>query len=395
LPLRILHVVPSYLPATRYGGPIYSVHGLCRALARRGHNVQVFTTNVDGRGVSDVPVARPVDVDGVKVWYFPTGLGRRLYRSPAMGKAMAASLATFDIVHLHSVFLWPTSAAARIARASDVPYILAPRGMLVDALIRRRGRLLKTAWIALFERTNIAGAAAIHVTAQIEAEEFGKLHLTARQIEVIPNGIDMPPETSDGACRPAPSGAIKWRILSLGRVNWKKGLDRLIEAMAYVPETELVIAGNDEEDYQSFLEQLAQRCGVAGRVAYTGAVHGDSKWDLIRSADLFVMPSYSENFGLAALEAMACGRPVVVTPDVGLARDISEAGAGLVVSNEPGVLGPALAQLLTAPEQRERMAEAARTAADRFSWKTIAAQMETVYTGCIRERQASAAARNR
>src|SRR5512137_1024098 len=129
--MRLLHVVPTYLPAVRYGGPIHSVHGLCAALAARGHDVQVFTTNVDGPGNSAVPLGRPVDVDGVKVWYFPSRRLRRLYWSPAMGRMLKQEVGSFDLVHLHSVFLWPTWAAARAARGSSVPYVLSPRGMLV------------------------------------------------------------------------------------------------------------------------------------------------------------------------------------------------------------------------------------------------------------------------
>ena len=92
----------------RYGGPIHSVHGLCRALAARGHEVEVFTTNVDGPHDSNVPLGDPVDLDGVKVWYFPVPAFRRLYWSPTMGKALRQRAAAFDIVHAHSVFLWPT-----------------------------------------------------------------------------------------------------------------------------------------------------------------------------------------------------------------------------------------------------------------------------------------------
>ena len=84
--MRLLHVTPTYLPATRYGGPIQSVHGLCTALAARGHDVHVFTTNVDGRGDSAVPLARCVPTDGVGVWYFPSRWLRRLYWSPPMAR---------------------------------------------------------------------------------------------------------------------------------------------------------------------------------------------------------------------------------------------------------------------------------------------------------------------
>ena len=138
--MKILHVVPTYYPAVRYGGPIQSVHGLASALAAQGHDVHVYTTNADGDGMLPVPQNRPVQVDGVNVWYFETGVGRRIYRSPKMRQALATNVARFDIVHLHSVFLWPTSAAAQAARKVGVPYVLSPRGMLVKDLIRRKSR---------------------------------------------------------------------------------------------------------------------------------------------------------------------------------------------------------------------------------------------------------------
>ena|SRR5215510_7188417 len=150
--MRILHVVPSYLPAVRYGGPIFAVHGLCRALAAKGHEVQVFTTNIDGAGISSTPIATPVDLDGIQIRYFSCPLVRRLYWAPALGRALHLELGKLDVVHLHSVFLWPTWAAARAARKARVPYVLSPRGMLVKDLIARRSRLTKSAWIHLIEK---------------------------------------------------------------------------------------------------------------------------------------------------------------------------------------------------------------------------------------------------
>ena len=116
--MRILHVVPTYYPAVRYCGTIRAVHELARAQVGRGHDVHAFTTNVDGPGSSDVPLGVPVNMDGVKVWYFSTGAGRRIYRSPAMGHALDDALPRFDIAHLHSVYLWPSTKAARASMAS-------------------------------------------------------------------------------------------------------------------------------------------------------------------------------------------------------------------------------------------------------------------------------------
>src|SRR6185436_5034440 len=115
----------------------------CATLAARGHDVHVFTTNVDGAGDSVVPLARPVTMDGVNVWYFPSSKLRRLYWSPPMARMLASEIGGFDLVHLHSVFLWPTWAAARAARRFGVPYVVSPRGMLVKDLLRARSRHVK------------------------------------------------------------------------------------------------------------------------------------------------------------------------------------------------------------------------------------------------------------
>ena len=125
--MRILHVVPTYFPAVRHGGPIFAVHGLCRALAARGHELQVFTTNRDGPGITPTPIATPVNLDGVQIRYFPIPLLRRLYWAPALGRALRHEIGKLDIVHLHTVFLWPTWAAARAARNTAALRAIAPR----------------------------------------------------------------------------------------------------------------------------------------------------------------------------------------------------------------------------------------------------------------------------
>ena len=206
--MRVLHVVPSYYPAVRYGGPIVSVHALCKALVRRGHDVHVFTTNVDGQANSNVPVGVPVEMDGVKVWYFPVPLLRRLYWSPRLGQALQLQMRSFDIVHMHSVFLWPTWAAARAATRHGVPYVVAPRGMLVADLIRRKSRLLKTAWIRLIERGNLERAAAIHVTSRIEGDDLAAFNLRLPPVHIVPNGVDAAPVDADSGAASAEVAAL-------------------------------------------------------------------------------------------------------------------------------------------------------------------------------------------
>jgi glycosyltransferase involved in cell wall biosynthesis len=371
--------VPSYIPAWRYGGPIHSVHGLCAALAARGHRVDVATTNVDGDGDSDVPLGTPVDIDGVKVHYFRSTRLRRLYYAPSLRRFIAGSIERWQIVHGHSVFLWPTFAAARVARRFHKPYVLSPRGMLVRALIERRSPWRKRAWIALVEKRSIADAAAVHVTSALEAHELMALGLEPRRTFEISNGIDL--GAGDG---PAPGSGEKY-ILFLGRISWKKGLDRLVAAVAWVPGWTLVVAGNDDEDYWPRIAARAQELGVAARVRYAGFVSGQPKRDLIANASLLALPSYSENFGNVVLEAMAAGVPVAVSPEVGLARTVTETQSGLVVSGEPEVFGRAMAQLLADEPRRARLGANARRAASAFSWGAIAGQMEAQYVELLGE----------
>src|SRR5262245_18160349 len=317
--MRILHVVPSYYPAVRYGGPVRSVHGLSRALAARGHDVHVYTTNVDGPSNADVPLRIPVNLDDISVWYFPTATGRRLYRSLEMGRALAQNIARFDVVHLHSVFLWPTTAAARVARTYGVPYLLAPRGMLVADLIRRKSWLAKRAWMAAFEQHNVAEAAAVHVTSEVEAKDIERLKLRCQRIIVVANGVDLPSSDAVANCSATALGQKPRTILFLDRVNWKKGLDRLIPAMVHLPGTHLVIVGDDHEGYRAVMESLASKLGIASRVRLLGPIHGPEKWALLKSVQVLALPSYSENFGNVILEAMIAACPVVTTPEVGLA----------------------------------------------------------------------------
>jgi glycosyltransferase involved in cell wall biosynthesis len=386
--LRILHVVATYYPAVRYGGPIRSVHGLAAALAHRGHDVHVYTTNVDGDSDLDVPVGQPVTLDGVSVHYFRVPALRRLYWAPALGRRLRESIAEFDVVHIHGVYLWPMLAAARAAARAGVPYVVAPRGMLIRELISRKSRWLKTAWIHLFERKTLAAAAAIHVTAEVEGMELRELQLPARHIACIPNGVDWPRTHAPLAAGPY-SGLPERYVLFLSRINWKKGLDRLVTAWQWIPEMPLIIAGNDDEGYQPQLEELARASGVADRVIFLGPVRDEHKWALYERAQLFVLPSYSENFGNVVAEAMAMACPVVLTAEVGIAPLVEAAGAGRIVDGKPEKLAAAIRELLADPRRREEMGRrGAEAAKAQLSWDFVVAAVETLYLQVLLRRGA-------
>jgi glycosyltransferase involved in cell wall biosynthesis len=377
--VRLLHVVPTYLPATRYGGPIYAVHGLCRALARRGHQVDVFTTNVDGDGESSVALETPVDVDGVSVRYFPSSF-RRLYFSPRMRAALDREIANYDVVHLHSVFLWPTYAAARAAERRRVPYVISPRGMLVPELIARKSAFAKRLWMQAFERRTFARAAGVHFTAQKEWDDAARTAMPLPAPFIVPNGLDLP-AASTTPRRPD-------TLLALGRINWKKGLDRLLDAVQTVPDVKVVIAGNDEENLTQQLRAQAERNGIADRVEFRSEVAGAEKDNLFATATALVLPSLSENFGNVVLEAMAAAMPVIVTREVGLAADVEQAEAGIVIDGTPKSLAEAIQRVLRDPELRAQMGRRGRElVSERFTWDRVSREMEEQYVRMAQVRE--------
>ena len=381
--MNLLHVVASYLPAVRYGGLIVSVHGLCRALAERGHEVHVFTTSVDGESDSPVTHGEPVPLDGVKVWYFRSSALRRFYYAPSMAAAARSRMRGFDMVHSHAMFLWPGWAVTRAARRQNVPYVVSPRGMLEKALIEQKSTLAKAALIGFIERPVLQGAAAIHVTSTREADELTRFGFDLPPIHEVPNGTDTGVLGETDESVPAhvwdAAGGSPF-ALYLGRVSWKKGLDRLIAALPHAPGVRVVAAGNDDEDYTPRLLALAERNGVADRIRFIGPVYGGAKSWLLSRASFLIVPSYSENFGNVVLEGLAHGRPALMTPEVGVAAVVRDHGAGVVAEGTPEVFGRALAGLAAGDAQRQEMGRRGLALIEQqFGWPAVAARMEQVY----------------
>ncbi len=374
--MRICHVVPTYLPATRYGGPIHSVHGLCKGLAGLGHRVEVYTTSVDGRRNSKVPHGEAVDLDGVGVHYFRSRLGRRLYYAPPLGHALASAIDDFDVVHLHSVFLWPTSRAARLARAATVPYVVSPRGMLVRELIEAQSRLVKTGWLELIESTTLAQAAGVHFTSEQELGDARALPLPLPRPFVVPNGVERPV--------PVPQTAADERhVLYLGRLSWKKNLEALIEAIAGT-DLKLTLCGPDDEELAPRLRELAKTHGVGDRLAVRAPVTGPDKWEALARASLVVLPSLNENFGNVVPEAMAVGRPVVVSAGVGAREIVERASCGLVCEGTPAALREAMLALWRDPKRCERLGAAgADHVTAHLTWERVAGSMADRYRRVI------------
>ena len=391
--MNVLHVIPSFAP--RYGGPIVAAMGLTRELARRGHDVTVATTNVDGPGELDVPLERPVSMDGVDVWYFPIQRPRWYHFSAPMGRALRRLVRESDVVHIHSVFLWPTTVAAFWCRRLGVPYVVHVAGSLDPVSLAKRyegprasaaSRTKKWLYLKTIGTRDLGGAAALHLTSEVELESARRLRFSRGRF--IPLGADAPPPAGvdDRASvnRQYPSLQGRKIVLFLARLHRIKGLDVLAAAAGALAEGRddfsLVVAGSGAPEYEAEVRALFDRHGLSERSVFTGMVVGEDKWRLLRAADVFVLPSRHESSPVAVMEAMASGTPVVVSDEVGMHREVAEAGAGLVTTLDPADVAGAIGRVLDDPDAAARMGRAGEAlAARRYSWERVATDVEALY----------------
>jgi len=392
--MKILHVMPSYIPAHRYGGPIKTTHELCRALAEHGQEVSVFTTNADQEKRLNVPLAEEQSIEGVRVTYYPLGPMSRYYYCRDLAKALKRHVSDFDIVHIHSVFLYTTFIAAYWCRKKDIPYIINPFGALDPDMIKLKSALIKKFYIAIIEKKNVEKAALIHAASLYEKEHFLSLGINA-PVVVVPRGLKIEEYAPRGLGRNLyerwPQLKGKKVILFLGRIHFKKGLDLLAAAFKGVVEKRkdvyLVIAGPDEKGYTGEIKDMFRRMGLADYVVFIGMLLGKDKLSAFHDSDIFALTSYGENFGLAVLEAMACSLAVVVTSCVGICKDVEESEAGIVTDCEPGQITNALLRLLDNKELRKSMGEKGRRLSEeKFNWDKIADDMIEVYSKIIKSK---------
>jgi len=395
-PLRILHVISSLAP--RYGGPTQVCLELCQELARRGEQAAIYTTNIDGRGELDVPLDHPLWTNGVEVRYFPVQKPRPYVMSWPLARALRRAIPGQDIVHIHSLYLFPSAAAAYYCRRAGVPYLVRPHGTL-DPYLFRRHRRRKVLYERLFEWRNLNRAAAIHFTTRDEEELARPLGLRARGVIVSP-GVH-PERYAEGPDHAAfvevwPEMRGRRVVLFLGRLNFKKGLDLLAKAFGELgrrrEDVHLMLAGPDD-GYGDTVRRWLKAEGVLHRCTFAGMLLGSRKLAALRNADVFVLPSYTENFGVAVVEAMACRLPVIISNRVNIWREVAEARAGLVVGCDANEVSRAIAAVLDDPASRAAMTERARRlVAARFTWAVAGQRMVEVYREILAEHAHSSAA---
>lgn len=374
----------------RWGGTTPACLNMCRGLARRGNRLVVYTTNAEVGGLlSSLPEGGRTDGGGFAIrsfpvshpWLFPS---RAYLYSAALARELARTVGDFDLVYVFSLYRFPSSAGCWSARRAGVPYILNPHGSLDPYLYRMR-RWRKAFSEVLIERPNLNRAAAIHYTSREEADLTRPLGLRAPPL-IVPLGLPMedyrPLPKEAPRTLPVPDGSRI--LLFFGRINFKKGLDLLVKAFAAIaarmPEVVLVIAGPDNEGYGNLVRGWLREARLESRAFFTGMVVGEEKRAWLSQSDLFVLSSYTENFGIAVAEAMAIGLPVVISDKVNIWQEVKEAGAGLVVPCDAGKLADACLQLLRDPTRCREMGERGRKLVEeRFSLERTSEMLETSF----------------
>lgn len=386
-PLRVLQIVPSI--SLVYGGPSQMVLGLSKALAAQGVEVTILTTDSNGdtgQAPLDVPLDRPVEQDGYQIRYFRCSPFRRYKFSLGLLQWLAQQAHAFDVAHIHALFSPVSTAAATIARSQKLPYILRPLGTLDPADLRKK-KQLKQIYATLLERPNLAGAAAIHFTSDQEAKISERFGLTTKDL-VMPLGVSLPNLPVDLTTIRAEMGIPSDRpvILFMSRIDPKKGLDLLLPALENLLAEDIkfhfVLAGGNPQDpaYEKAIAQQIQASPLATHTTITGFVSGVLKAALLQGADLFVLPSYYENFGIAVAEAMAMGTPVVISDQVHICEEVRQAEAGWVGPCEVSAFTHLLkAALQDATERQRRGQQAEAYAKQHYSWSAIAQQMIAAY----------------
>lgn len=380
--MRILFITES-LSLSQNTGVATAVVALARALNHQSIDVElVAPTYVNNRQETEA------FLDGLVAHLFnqPFGLPRTVV--PALESFLSNKLSDFDLVHVHGLWRYPQWVATRLARRFNIPYIVSPHGMCEPFEMARKA-WKKKIYLNLVGRQTLRTAAAIHAITNAEKDHCKQLQ-TCSYIRVIPNGVDIEPPLSNQLMErylPQEVALIPSQnpvLLFMGRLHPKKGLDILIPAFTQLlqrhPGVWLVLAGPDPVGYQRELIELASSFQVQNRVLFPGMVTGLHKQALLQRADLFTLPSYSEGFSVAVLEALAAAKPVVISKTCYF-NEVLSAGCGRVVDNSVSQLAQALSDLLDLDSPtRSLIGQRGRELVEQmYTWSSIAHQMHDLY----------------
>lgn len=376
--MRVLHVVHSL--DDRMGGAVHAAVGLAAHVGARDDVETVLASTVqpgDDHAYLD-RVAPDVERHA-----FPRSFPAGRFQSAELARWLGASVAAFDLVHLHGVFHAPALAVRRACRRAGVPYVLSPHGQL-DPFDLAKHRRQKQVFGPVAVRPLVRDAAAVVLTTAEEQARLVTYGATTPGV-VVPLPVT-PVAPGDGpgfrARHAIPHDAVV--VLFLSRLDVKKGLDVLTDAMGGLEGTWLVVAGSGDPAVEAELATALRGTDLGRRTVRTGFISGADKDDAFAAADVFALPSRNENFGIVVVEAMGAGLPVVVSDETYLCGEVEVAGAGAVCAVEGDSCREALRPLVTDAAHRAEVGRrAAALARDRFSPEAATSAMVEAYRSLL------------
>jgi glycosyltransferase involved in cell wall biosynthesis len=374
--VNVLHVTSNLNPLR--GGPVSALIGLACAQSQTGMEVTVVVNH--DRGVEDVSELENAGIE--VVFLAPPVPAFRASQSSL--QQLESTIKHADIVHIHGLWEEPQHQAAVLARKCKKPYLIRPCGML-DPWCLNQKRWKKQLYYQWRQKEDLNQAAALHFTSQLEQGGSSCLGLKSRSI-IEPNGVNLKkfnslPPVNLFRARFLPKTGQRY-IAFVGRIHPIKGLDLLIASLAALlfDDIMLCIIGPDEAGYQSQVEADIKHRSLTGKIIFTGMLRDDILLSALRGAELFVLPSYHENFGNAVIEALACGTPVVVSDQINIHAEITKAQVGQVVPLSADILSKELSRWLSDDALRNAAAQRARPfVQSRYDWNEIAERWKRHY----------------
>ena len=388
--MKILQVIPAFYPAQAYGGTVEVAYRLSKELVRRGHEVTVYTS--DSIDKYHRQKSRVLEIDGIKVYYFKTLNSRlawnhRLICIPSILPRLRREINSFDIVHLHSYYTFLNIATYHYAKRYGIPYVLQAHGSVLPTFKKQR---LKNIFNLFFGYRMLRDASKVIALTKTEVEQYKKMGVDENKIEIAPNGIDLSeyenlPKRGEFR-RKYLIGDAEKIILYLGRIHKIKGIDLLVNAFADLVKeldgVKLVIVGPDD-GFLSTLKRQIEDLKIGYRILFTGPLYERDKLKAYVDADVYVLPSVYEIFGITVLEACACGTPVIVTDRCGMA-DFVDGRVGYVVEYDKDQLRDAIIKVLSDDELRRRFGEGGkRLVREEFGWDGVVRKIERIYERTI------------
>lgn len=388
--IKVLHVLPSL--SLKLGGPTQVALNLVSALRKIGINAEIATTNDDQDTTLEVPLRQRVIYHNVPVYFFPRFPVRmkEFLFSAELTQWLWRHQKNYDLVETHYLFSYASSCSAAIARQFGTPYLVNTIGQLTPWALSQ-GQLKKKIYSAIIERRNLNRAAAIHCTSNGEAEDVTQFGIQTPKI-VLPLGVTPPvfiPDAKQKLRQQYQIPADVPVILFLSRLHPKKRPDLLLKTLSHISPDHffyLIMAGSGESAYVKTLQDLTTTLNLSSRTVFTDFVTGHDKDLLLQGSDLFVLPTYSENFGIALAEAMVAGLPVITTAGTQIAPEIAYAQAGLIVDGDSTALGSAISQLLQNPHQRVILGQNGQQfALHNYAWPSIAQNLAIAYEAIVNQ----------